>query len=75
MAVYRDGKVEKERGAVIVQQDFVLRFKQLSAALRQVRFEGLLVHKQMIQRAIEAILVDLLIPDLKQIATKRGSRR
>jgi hypothetical protein len=57
----------------VVQQHLVLNRKQLSASPRQMRFERLLVQEQMIKRAIEAILVDLLIPELKQIAKRRAA--
>src|SRR5216684_5737503 len=37
-----------------------------------MRFKGRLVHEQMIEAAIKAILVDLLIPELQQIAERRA---
>ncbi len=56
----------------IVEQHFVLDGEKLSATLRQMRFEGSLVREQMIEPAVEPILVDLLIAELEQIA-KRGA--
>src|SRR5713101_6571934 len=38
-----------------------------------MRFKGRLVHEQMIEAAIKAILVDLLIAELQQIAERRAS--
>ena len=37
-----------------------------------MRFKRCLVHKKMIERAIKAILVDLLVPELQQIAERRA---
>ena len=51
----------------IIEQHLVLDRKQLSAALRQMRFEVHLVCEQMIEAAIEAVLVDLLVSELQQI--------
>ena len=51
----------------VVKQHFILDRKQLAATLRQMCFERGLVHEQMIKRAIEAVLVDLLITELQQI--------
>jgi len=51
----------------VVEQHLVLDRKQLAAALRQVRFEFGLVCEQMIEPAIEPILIDLLVPKLQQI--------
>jgi hypothetical protein len=52
----------------IVEQHLVLDCKQLSAALRQMRFEGGLVRKQMIKGAVQTVLVDLRVAELQQIA-------
>ena len=60
------------RARDVVEQHFVLDRKQLAAALRQMRFERRLVHEQMIEAAIKAILVDLLIAELQQIAERRA---
>ncbi len=57
----------------VVQQHFVLDGKQLAAALRQMHFQRRLVRKQMIERAIKSILVDLLVAKLQQIAKRRAT--
>ena len=51
----------------VVEQHLVLDCEQLAAALRQMRFEVRLVREQMIEAAVEAILVDLLVAELQQI--------
>jgi len=56
----------------VVEQHFVLARKKLSTASGQMRFENALVHEQMIETAIEAILVDLLISELQQIGQRRA---
>jgi hypothetical protein len=56
----------------VVEQYLVLDCKQLSAALRQMRFECGLVHEEVVKAAIEAILVDLFIPKLQQIGKRRA---
>jgi hypothetical protein len=56
----------------IVEQHVVLDREQLPAALRQMRFQFGLGCEQMIEAAIEPILVDLLIPELQQIAKRRA---
>ncbi len=61
------------RARDVVEQHFVLDRKQLAAALRQMRFERGLVREQMIEPAIEPILVDLLIAKLQQIAKRRAA--
>ena len=61
------------RARHVVEQHFVLDREQLAAALRQMRFEGLLVREQMIETAIEAVLVDLLVAKLQQIAKRRAA--
>src|SRR6201995_2116215 len=60
----------KERTRHVVEQHLVLDCKQLATALRQMRFEGGLVSEQMIEGAVETILVDLLIAELQQIAQR-----
>ena len=55
------------RARHVVEQYLVLDRKQLAAALRQMRFEFGLVGEQMIEPAIEPILVDLLLTELQQI--------
>ena len=60
----------KERTRHVVEQHLVLDCKQLSTALRQMRFELRLVCKQMIEAAVETILADLLISELQQIAQR-----
>ena len=60
----------KERTRHVVEQHLVLDCKQFSTALRQMRFEGGLVSEQMIESAVETILVDLLITELQQIAQR-----
>ena len=57
----------------VVQQHFVLHGKQFAAALRQMHLQRRLVRKQMIERAIKSILVDLLIAKLQQIAKRRAT--
>jgi hypothetical protein len=56
----------------IVEQHLVLHRKQLAAALRQMRFKLGLVREQVIEPAIEAILVDCFVPELQQIAERRA---
>ena len=56
----------------VIEQHFVLNREQLAAALRQMRFQRRLVREQMIEAAIEPILVDLLIAKLQQIAKRRA---
>ena len=51
----------------VVEQHFVLDCEQLSAALRQMRFEVRLVREDVIEPAIEAILIDLLVLELQQV--------
>ena len=51
----------------VIEQHLILDRKQLAAALRQMRFEFGLVCEQMIEPAVEPILVDLLVPELQQI--------
>jgi hypothetical protein len=63
------------RARDVVEQHFVLDCEQLAAALRQMRFERGLVRKQAIETAIQPILVDLLIAELKQIAKRRATGR
>ena len=60
------------RAGDIIEQHVVLDREQLAAALRQMGFKGRLVHEQMIEAAIKAILVDLLIAQLQQIAQRRA---
>ena len=57
----------------IVEQHVVVDRKQLSATLGQMRLQGRLVREQAIERAIEPILVDLLIAELQQIAKRRAA--
>ena len=57
----------------VVEQYFVLDRKQLSAALRQMRFEGSLVRKEAIEAAVKTIFVDLFTPELQQIGKRRAS--
>ena len=57
----------------VVEQHLVINRKQLAAALRQVRFERRLACEKMIERAVEPILVDLLIAELQQIAKRRAA--
>ena len=61
------GLALKIRARHVVEQHLVLDRKQLSAALRQMRFELGLVAEQMVEPAIEPILVDLLVTELQQI--------
>ena len=61
------GLALKIRARHVVEQHLVLDREQLSAALRQMRFELGLVGEQMIEPAIEPILVDLLVTELQQI--------
>ena len=61
------GLALKIRARHVVEQHFVLDCKQLAAALRQMRFELGLVGEQMIEPAIEPILVNLLVTELQQI--------
>ena len=55
----------------VVEQHVVLDCEQLSASLGQMPFHGGLVREQVIERAIEPILVDLLFAELQQIAKRR----
>jgi hypothetical protein len=57
----------------VIEQHFIADREQFPAALRQMRFKRRLVRQQMIEAAIEAILVDLLIAQLKQIAQCRAA--
>src|SRR5438445_413185 len=57
----------------VVEQHPVLPCEQLSAPLRQMRLESSLVREQMIEAAIKAVLVDLLIAKLQQIAERRAA--
>ena len=59
------------RAGDVVEQHLVLDRKQFAAALRQMRFERRLVDQQVVETAIKAILVDLLVAELKQIAQRR----
>jgi len=62
----------QSRCSCVVEQHFVLDREQLAATLGQMRFEGALVREKAIKRAIQAILVDLLVAESQQIA-KRGA--
>jgi len=53
--------------------DVVLGREQFAATLRQMRFEGRLVREQAIERAIEPVLVDLLVAELQQVAKRRAA--
>jgi hypothetical protein len=68
----RFGLAFEERARHIVEQDFVLHREQLAAAPGQMRFQRRLVHEQMIQSAIETVLVDLILAQLKQIGERRA---
>jgi hypothetical protein len=57
----------------VVEQHIVLNREQLSATFRQMRLQRRLVREQAIERAIEPILVDLLIAQLQQIAKRRAA--
>src|SRR5208282_20821 len=57
----------------IVEQHVVVDREQLAAPLGQMRLHCRLVREQMIQPAIEPILVDLLIAELQQIAKRRAA--
>ena len=57
----------------VVEQHVVLDCEQLSATLGQMPFHGPLVREQSIERAIEPILVDLLLAELQQIAKHRST--
>jgi hypothetical protein len=57
----------KIRARHVVEQHLVLDREQLSAALRQMHFELGFVREQMIEPAIEPILVDLFVTELQQI--------
>ena len=57
----------------IVEQHFIAHREQFPATLRQMRFQRRLVREQMIEAAIEAILVDRLVAQLKQIAQRRAA--
>lgn len=61
------------RAGDVVEQHFVLDREQLTAALRQMRFERRLMGQQAIEAAIEPILVDLLVAELKQVAQSRAT--
>ena len=61
------------RAGDVVEQHFVVDREQLAAALRQIRLKGGLVDKQAIEAAIEPILVDFLVAELKQIAQRRAT--
>ena len=67
------GLAFKIRAGDIVEQHFVIDCEQLSAALRQMRFQSGLVGEEMIKPAIEPILGDLLIAELQQIAKRRST--
>ena len=57
----------KIRARDVIEQHLVLDRKQLAAALRQMHLKRGLVRQQMIEPAIKAILVDLLVAELQQI--------
>jgi len=57
----------------VVEQHVVAQREQFSTTLRYMGFERRFVTEQMIEAAIEAILVDLLIAQLKQIAQRRAA--
>src|SRR3979411_71241 len=57
----------------IIEQHLVLDCKQFSAALRQMRLKIGFGRQQMIETAIKAILVDLLVAELQQIAKRRAA--
>ena len=59
------------RARHVIEQHFVLDREQLSAALRQMRFQSSLVRQQVIKAAIEPVLVDLLVAKLQKIAERR----
>ena len=61
------------RARDVVEQHLVINRKQLAAALRQVCLERRLACEKMIERAVEPILVDLLIAKLEQIAKRRAA--
>jgi hypothetical protein len=56
----------------VIEQDLVLDRKQLAAAPGQMRFAGGLMVHALIERAIEAVLVDLTLVELQELA-KRGA--
>lgn len=68
----RFGLAFEIRARDIIEQHIVLDRKQLATAPRQMRFKGRLVHEQMIEAAIKAIFIDLLIAELQQIAECRA---
>ncbi len=55
----------------VIEQHFVLGGKQLAAALRQMCFERAFVFKQVVERAIQALLRHLLLAELQQIGKCR----
>ena len=57
----------------VVEQHAVLDRKQFAAPLGQMRFQGRLVREQAIERAIEPVLVDLLVAELQQVAKRRAA--
>ena len=57
----------------VIEQHVVLNREQLSATLRQMRLQRSLVREQAIERAIEPVLVDLLVAELQQIAKRRAA--
>jgi hypothetical protein len=67
------GQAFEIRACHVVEQHLVLDRKQLSAAPGQMRLERRLVHKQVIEAAIEAILGDRLVAKLQQIAERRAA--
>src|SRR6202048_3183570 len=61
------GVALKIRARHVIEQHLVLDRKQLSAALRQMRFQLGLIGEQMIEPAVEPILVDLLVAEWAQV--------
>jgi hypothetical protein len=68
----RCGLAFKIRTRYVVKQNLVLDCKQLAGAPRQVGFDRCLVHDELVESAIKAILVDLLFPELQQVAERRA---
>ena len=56
----------------VIEQHLVVDREQLARPPGQMRFERRLVDQQPIERAVEAILVDLVVRQLKQIAKRRA---
>jgi hypothetical protein len=57
----------------LIEQHLVVDGEQLSAALRQMRFDRRLVRQQMIEPAVEPVLVDGFVAKLQQIAQRRAA--